>query len=99
MNIRTVFPTEFLSYILYLSEIHIKDILILLDEKEIVSYKDGNVTILRTDEINVCENVAVVKKEILNQTEEKAFEIIKDVAGESGLISNLFLRDICSTVN
>ena len=77
----------------------LKDILILLDEKEIVCYKEGNVSILETDDINVCENVDVVKKEILNQTEEKAFVIIRDVAGESRLISNLLLKVIYSTMN
>jgi hypothetical protein len=85
-------PYRILKLDLDLSEMDLKDILILLDEKEIVSYRNGNVTILRTDEINVCENVAVVKKEILNQTEEKAFEIIKEVAGESGLISRSLLE-------
>lgn len=85
-------PYRILKLDLDLSEMELKDILILLDEKEIVCYKEGNVSILETDDINVCENVDVVKKEILNQTEEKAFVIIRDVAGESGLISRSLIE-------
>ena len=48
--------------------------------KGIVSYKDGTLTLLETGVINVWESKEDVKKEELNQTEEKAFEIIKEIA-------------------
>ena len=44
-----VFPTGSLELDLDLSEMDLKDMLNILDSKGIVSYHDGNVTILETD--------------------------------------------------
>jgi len=85
-------PYRILKLDLDLSEMDLKDILKMLDEKDIVSYNDGAVTLLETCNINVWESQEDVKKEELNQTEEKAFVIIKDVAGESGLVSRSILE-------
>ncbi len=85
-------PYRILKLDLDLSEMDLKDILKALDHKGIVSYHDGTVTLVETGFINVLESQEDVKKEELNQTEEKAFEIIKEVAGESGLISRTLLE-------
>jgi len=85
-------PYRILKLDLDLSEMDLKDILITLDQKGIVSYQNGSVTLLETGTINVWESQEDVKKEELNETEEKAFEIIKNVAGESGLISKTLLE-------
>ncbi|MBZ2165697.1 MULTISPECIES: hypothetical protein [Methanobacterium] len=85
-------PYRILKLELDLSEMDLKDILMMLDSKNIISYQDGTVKLLETGNINVWESKEAVKKEELNQTEEKAFEIIKEVAGESGLISKTLLE-------
>jgi hypothetical protein len=85
-------PYRILKLDLDLSEMDLKDILMMLDSKNIISYQDGTVKLLETGHINVWESKEDVKKEELNQTEEKAFEIIKKVAGESGLISKTLLE-------
>jgi len=85
-------PYRILKLDLDLSEMDLKDIINTLDQKGIVSYQDGSVTLLETGTINVWESQEDVKKEELNETEEKAFEIIKNVAGESGLISKTLLE-------
>ena len=85
-------PYRILKLDLDLSEMDLKDILMMLDSKSIISYKDGTVKLLETGHINVWESKEDVTKEELNQTEEKAFEIIQEVAGESGLISKTLLE-------
>jgi hypothetical protein len=85
-------PYRILKLDLDLSEMDLKDILNTLDRKGIVTYQDGSVTLLKTGTINVWESQEDVKKEELNETEEKAFEIIENVAGESGLISKTLLE-------
>jgi hypothetical protein len=85
-------PYRILKLDLDLSEMDLKDILKTLNQKGIVSYDDGTVTLLETGNINVWESQEDVKKEELNQTEEKAFIIIKEVAGESGLVSRSILE-------
>ena len=85
-------PYRILKLDLDLSEMDLKDILIVLDSKGIVSYKDGTLTLLETGIINVWESKEDVKKEELNQTEEKAYEIIKEIAKESGQVSRTLLE-------
>jgi len=85
-------PYRILKLDLDLSEMDLKDILMMLDSKGIVSYNNGNIKLLKTGNINVWKSKEDVKKEELNQTEEKAFEIIKEIAGESGLISKTLLE-------
>jgi hypothetical protein len=85
-------PYRILKLDLDLSEMDLKDILNMLDEKRIVSYRDGTVKLLETGSINVVESKEDVKKEELNQAEEKAYELIKKVGGESGLVSRSFLE-------
>jgi hypothetical protein len=85
-------PYGILKLDLDLSEIDLKEILKKLDSKCIVAYNDDTVTLIETGVINVLESQEDVTKEELNQTEEKAFEIIKKNAGESGLISRTLLE-------
>lgn len=85
-------PYRILKLDLDLSEMDLKDILMMLDSKGIISYNNGNIKLLKTVNINVWESKEDVKKEELNQTEEKAFEIIKEMAGESGLLSKTLLE-------
>ncbi len=85
-------PYRILKLDLDLSEMDLKDILDTLDKKGIVTYQNGSVKLLKTGIINVWESQEDVKKEELNETEEKAFEIIENVAGESGLISKTILE-------
>jgi len=85
-------PYRILKLDLDLSEMDLKDILKTLDNKGIVLYKDGKIKLLETGNINVWESQEDVKKEELNQTEERAFFIIKEVAGESGLVSRSLLE-------
>ena len=85
-------PYRILKLDLDLSEMDLKDILKTLDRKSIVTYQDGTVTLLEKGIINVLESKEDVKKEELNQTEEKAFKIIQEVAGESEHISKSILE-------
>jgi hypothetical protein len=85
-------PYRILKLDLDLSEMDLKDILDTLDKKGIVTYQNGSVKLLKTGTINVWESQEDVKKEELNETEEKAFEIIENVAGKSGLISKTLLE-------
>ncbi len=85
-------PYRILKLDLDLSEMDLKDILKTLDDKGIVSYDNGMAKLLETGNINVWESQDDVKKEELNQSEEKAFVIIKEVAGESGLVSRSLLE-------
>lgn len=85
-------PYRIIKLDLDLSEMDLKDMLNMLDSKGIVSYKDDKVTVLETDQINVVESVADVKVEELNQKEEKAYEIIKEASGKSGLISKTMVE-------
>ena len=85
-------PYRIIKLDLDLSEMDLKDILKTLDDKGIASYVDGTVKLLETGNINVWESQEDVKKEELNQTEEKAFVIIKEIAGESGLASRSLLE-------
>jgi Mn-dependent DtxR family transcriptional regulator len=87
-------PYRILKLDLDLSEMDLKDILKTLDQKGIVDYQDGTVTLLEKGIINVLESKEDVKKEELNQTEIKAFELIQEVAGESGLISRSILEGL-----
>lgn len=87
-------PYRILKLDLDLSEMDLKDILKTLDHKGIVVYQDGTVNLLEKGVINVLESKEDVKKEELNQTEIKAFDLIQEVAGESGLISRSILEGL-----
>jgi hypothetical protein len=87
-------PYRILKLDLDLSEMDLKDILKILDHKGIVTYQEGTVTLLEKGVINVLESKEDVKKEELNQTEIKAFDLIQEVAGESGLISRSILEGL-----
>jgi hypothetical protein len=85
-------PYRILKLDLDISEMDLKDILKTLDRKGIVSYSDGTVKLIETGVINVLESQEDVNKEELNQTEEKAFEIIKEMAGDTEMISKTLLE-------
>jgi uncharacterized membrane protein len=75
-----------------LSETKFRDILDNLENKGIISKSDDYILTKRVDsKINVVESRAEVIKEDLNQTELKAFEIIKDKSN-NGLISRYILE-------
>jgi len=85
-------PYRILKLDLDLSEVDLKDILNTLNTKGIVDYNDGTVKLTETGNVNVWDSQEEVRIEELNQTEEKAFEIIKDVVGDSGKISKTLLE-------
>lgn len=85
-------PYRILKLDLDLSEMDLKDILNTLAGKSIVSYKNETINLLETGPINVHETKEAVKNEELNQTEERAFELIKEIAGEEGIISKSLLE-------
>lgn len=85
-------PANILKLDLSMSETAFKDILNNLEDKGLIS-KDDNYIMANTVEakINAVESREEVIKEDLNQTEIKAFEIMKNLAIE-GLISRHFLE-------
>lgn len=85
-------PYRILKLDLDLSEMDLKDILHTLAGKSIVSYENDTINLLETGTINVHETKEAVKNEELNQTEERAFEIIKEIAGDEGIISKSLLE-------
>lgn len=85
-------PYRILKLDLDLSELDLKEILNTLAGKSIVSYQDETVNLLETGTINVHETKEAVINEELNQTEEKAFEMIKEIAGEEGIVSKSLLE-------
>lgn len=85
-------PYRILKLDLDLSEMDLKDILNTLAGKSIVSYENDTIKLLETGTINVHETKEAVKNEELNQTEERAFEMIKEIAGEEGIISKSLLE-------
>lgn len=85
-------PYKILKLDLDLSEMDLKDILNTLAGKSIVSYKNDTINLLETGTINVHETKEAVKNEELNQTEERAFEMIKEIAGDEGIISKNLLE-------
>ncbi len=85
-------PYKILKLDLDISEMELKDILKILEDKKIISNINDHIKLEKSDEINVLESKADVRKEELDQMEEKAFEIIKELAGESKLVSKYFLE-------
>jgi hypothetical protein len=85
-------PYRILKLDLDLSEVDLKDILNTLNVKGIVDYNDGTVKLIETGTINVLNSQEEVKTEELNQTEEKAFELLKEIVGDSGKISKTLLE-------
>ena len=85
-------PYKILKLDLDISEMELKDILKILEDKKIISNVNDHIKLEKTDDINVVESKADVRKEELDQMEEKAFEIIKELAGESKLVSKYFLE-------
>lgn len=85
-------PYRILKLDLDLSEMDLKDILNTLASKSIISYDNETINLLETGTINVHETKEAVKNEELNQTEEKAFEMIKEIADDNGIISKSLLE-------
>ena len=85
-------PYNILKLDLDMSETEFKDILDNLEYKELISRVDNYIKAQVTDsKINTVESREEVLKEELNQKEEKAFEMIKNLA-EDGLISRYILE-------
>jgi len=85
-------PYRILKLDLDMSEVDLKDILNMLDSKDIVSYQDGTVKHLETGNVNVWNSQEEVVSEELNQTEGKAFVVIKKFVAENGKISKPILE-------
>lgn len=85
-------PFEILKLDLEISEMELKDILEVLEDKKIVSQNDDHIKLKKSDEINVLESKAEVKREELDDMEEKAFEIMKKLGGESKLVSRYLME-------
>ncbi len=85
-------PYRILKLDLDMSEVDLKDILNMLDSKDIVSYDNGTVKLLETGNVNVWDSQEEVVNEELNQTEEKAFEIVKKFVSGKGKISKPILE-------
>lgn len=80
-------PYNILKLDLELSEMELKDILKILEDKKVISPVDNRVKVCAVDEINVLESKAEVRQEELDDIERKAFEIITELAGERGYVS------------
>ncbi|WP_414468928.1 hypothetical protein [Methanobacterium sp. ACI-7] len=75
-----------------LSETDFRDILNNLEDKGVISKSDDYIKTLKFEsKLNIVDSKAEVIREDLNQTEIKAFQIIKDKA-ENGLISRYALE-------
>ncbi|MGB9937150.1 MAG: hypothetical protein ACPK7O_05470 [Methanobacterium sp.] len=75
-----------------LSETDFRDILNNLEDKGIISKSDDYIkTVQFEKKLNIVDSKAEVLREDLNQTEIKAFQLIKDKA-ENGLISRYILE-------
>lgn len=85
-------PYRILKLDLDMSEVDLKDILNHLDSKSIIDYSNNTVKLLETGNVNVWDSKEEVANEELNQTEEKAFEILKAFAGDDGKISKTLLE-------
>lgn len=86
-------PYNILKLDLNLSETDIREILSNLESKKLISKEDDYIKTIDVDlKINVVDTKAEVIKEELNQTENKAFAIIKNLADDKGLISRHFLE-------
>ena len=68
-------PYRILKLDLDLSEMELKDILNLLDEKEIVSYRDGNVTILKTDGLMFVRMLLLLKRKFLTKQRKRHLKL------------------------
>ena len=85
-------PYNILKMDLDLSETKLRDILGNLEIKGLISLSDDYILTKTVDsKINVVDSRADVLKEDLNQTEKKAFEIIKNISND-GLISRYALE-------
>lgn len=85
-------PYNILKMDLDLSETKLRDILGNLEIKRLISLSDDYILTKTVDsKINVVDSRAEVLKEDLNQTEKKAFEIIKNISN-NGLISRYALE-------
>ena len=85
-------PYRILKLDLDMSEVDLKDILNNLDSKAIIDYSNNTVKLLETGNVNVWDSKEEVATEELNQTEEKAFEILKEFVGDDGKISKTLLE-------
>jgi len=85
-------PYRILKLDLDMSEVDLKDILHNLNDKSIINYSDNTVKLLETGNVNVWDSKEEVASEELNQTEEKAFEIIKEFVGGDGKISKTLVE-------
>ena len=85
-------PYNILKLDLELSEMELKDILKILEDKKVISRVENRVKVCAVDEINVLESKADVKKEELDDMEKKAFEIITELAGKEGHVSRYSLE-------
>ncbi len=85
-------PSNILKLDLSMSETEFKDILDNLDDKGLILRSDNYIKANAVDsKINAVESREEVLKEDLNQTEKKAFEIIRSLAVD-GLISKYVLE-------
>lgn len=85
-------PQNILKLDLDISEIELKEILENLNGKGILHLSNDRVMVNDGDfKIKVVETKEEVKKEDLDQLEKKALEVIKALAGDSGLISRNLL--------
>ncbi|MEN6573592.1 hypothetical protein [Methanobacterium aggregans] len=80
-------PYNILKLDLELSEMELKDILKILEDKKVISRPNNHIKMCAVDEINVLESKAEVKREELDEMEEKAFKIITELAGKNGYVS------------
>jgi hypothetical protein len=85
-------PYRILKLDLDMSEVDLKDILNNLNSKSIIDYSNNTAKLLETGNVNVWDSKEEVANEELNQTEEKAFEILKRFVGDDGKISKTILE-------
>jgi len=85
-------PSNILKLDLSMSETEFKDILYNLEDKGLIYKEDNYIKAnIVNSKINAVESREEVLREDLNQTEKKAFEIIKNLASEN-IISRHFLE-------
>jgi hypothetical protein len=77
-----------------LSEHHFKEVFEELEEKKLITRTENGKIKAQTpdDEIKVVDNRKEVKKAELNQIEKDAIKIIKNLAGENGLVPRYSLE-------